>query len=126
MDFFFYLMDFKKYFIYLFTKDTQRQRHRQRKREKQASYKEPDVGLDPKPWDHALSRRQNAQPLSHPGVPILGIFIMLCLAEYINYFSILFLHKHSSIEFLYFLPFFLSIFLPDYLSNCTSDFFFCF
>ena len=39
-------LDFFKEFIYLFIRDTERQRHRQR--EKQAPYGEPNVGLDPK------------------------------------------------------------------------------
>ena len=37
-------------------RDTERQRHRQR--EKQDPCREPDVRLDPGPWDHALSQRQ--------------------------------------------------------------------
>ena len=45
-----------KDFIYLFTKDRERQRHSQR--EKQAPCREPDAGLDPGTWDHALSQRQ--------------------------------------------------------------------
>ena len=36
---------FLKDFVYLFMRDTERQRHRQR--EKQAPCREPDVGLDP-------------------------------------------------------------------------------
>ena len=44
---------FKRF--YLFMRDTQRQRHRQR--EKQAPCREPDVGLNPGPPDHALSQR---------------------------------------------------------------------
>ena len=30
----------------------------------------------PEPWDHALSQRQDAQPLTHPGaphLPLLGV-----------------------------------------------------
>ena len=42
--------------FYLFERHRGRQRHRQT--EKQAPCKEPDVGLDPGPWDHALSQRQ--------------------------------------------------------------------
>ena len=46
-----------------------------RQKERQAdgevgSPQEPDVGLDPRPWGHALSQSQtDTQPLSHPGVP---------------------------------------------------------
>ena len=39
--------------IYLFMRERERQRHRQR--EKQDPHREPDVGLDPGYWDHALS-----------------------------------------------------------------------
>ena len=38
---------FKKDFIYLFTRDTARERQRHRQREKQAPCREPDIGLDP-------------------------------------------------------------------------------
>ena len=37
---------------------TERERQRHRQREKQAPRKKPDVGLDPRRWDHTLSRRQ--------------------------------------------------------------------
>ena len=36
-----------KDFIYLFMRDTHRERQRHRQREKQAPRREPDVGLDP-------------------------------------------------------------------------------
>ena len=39
-------------------KDTQGKRQRYRQRKKQALGKEPDVGLNPGPWDHNLSQRQ--------------------------------------------------------------------
>ena len=38
---------FFKDFIYLFIRDTEKARQRHRKREKQAPWREPDVGLDP-------------------------------------------------------------------------------
>ena len=37
-------------------RDRERQRHRQR--EKRVPCGEPEVGLIPGPWDHALGRRQ--------------------------------------------------------------------
>ena len=47
-------------------RERERQRHRQR--EKQASYGDPDVGLDPRtPGSHPEPKAE-AQPLSHPGV----------------------------------------------------------
>ena len=39
-------------------RDTQRERQKHRQREKQAPCKEPDVGLDPGSWNHALGQRQ--------------------------------------------------------------------
>ena len=45
----------KKDFIYLFMRDTHRERQRHKQREKQAPCREPDVGLDP------------GSPESHPG-----------------------------------------------------------
>ena len=52
---------FKKYFIYLFTRDTERER----KREKQAPCREPNVGLNPgSPGSHP-GAKAGAKPLSH-------------------------------------------------------------
>lgn len=53
-----YIVSFKKIFYLLMRererqRQTERQRHRQK--EKQAPCKEPDVGLNPGPQDHALS-----------------------------------------------------------------------
>ena len=47
-------------FLNLFMRHTEgeRQRHGQWEREKQAPHREPNVGFDPGPQDHALSRRQ--------------------------------------------------------------------
>ena len=39
-------------------RDPERERQRLRQREKQAPCREPDVGLNPRSWDLALSRRQ--------------------------------------------------------------------
>ena len=48
-------------------RETQRQKHRQR--EKQASHREPDVGLDPSiPGSHP-EPKADIQSLSHPGAP---------------------------------------------------------
>ena len=48
----------KEDFIYLFMKDTQRERQRCRQREKQGLGREPVVGLGPETADHALSQAQ--------------------------------------------------------------------
>ena len=52
------LFFFFKDFIYLFVKDTQRERQRHRQKEKQAPGRGPDVGLHPETEDHALSQGQ--------------------------------------------------------------------
>ena len=67
----FILFIFIKDLIYLFMRDTHRERQRQRhrQREKQAPCRKPDVGLDPgTPGSHP-EPKANAQPLSHPGIP---------------------------------------------------------
>ena len=51
------------FIIYLFLKilfiySWETHREAETQREKQAPRREPDVGLDPGPWDHALSQRQ--------------------------------------------------------------------
>ena len=48
-------------------RDRERRRHRQR--EKQASCREPDVGLDPRTPGSRPGPKAGAEPLSHPGVP---------------------------------------------------------
>ena len=53
-----YFERFYLFIIYLFMRDTECERERERPREKQGPCKEPDAGLDPGPWDHALSQRQ--------------------------------------------------------------------
>ena len=45
------------------------QRHRQRK--KQAPSREPDVGLDPGTPGSRPGWKAVAQPLSHPGIPVV-------------------------------------------------------
>ena len=58
---------FGKDFIYLFMRETERQRHRQK--EKQAPCRKPDAGLDPgTPGSHP-EPKADAQPLSHSGIP---------------------------------------------------------
>ncbi|XP_048950784.1 disintegrin and metalloproteinase domain-containing protein 18 isoform X8 [Canis lupus dingo] len=47
---------------------TERQRHRQRK--KQSPCREPDVGLNPRTQGSCPEPKAEAQPLSHPGIPI--------------------------------------------------------
>ena len=57
---------FFKDFIYLFMRDTERRRHRQR--EKQATRREPNVGLHPRTPESCPKPKADAQPLSHPGI----------------------------------------------------------
>ena len=47
-----------------------RERQRQRQREKQAPCWEPDMGLDPRTPGSSLGPKADAQPLSHPDIPL--------------------------------------------------------
>ena len=59
---------FKRDFIYLFMRDTERERQRHKQREKQAPYRKPDVGLDPRTPVSRPESKADAQLLSHPGI----------------------------------------------------------
>ena len=56
----------------------EREKHRHRQREKQAPYKEPDVGLDPGTQGSRPGPKAGAKPLSHPGIPV-SMFFSFCL-----------------------------------------------
>ena len=57
--------------MYLFIHERHKERGRDthRQREKQAPYREPDVGLDPRTPGSHPEPKADAQPPSHPGVP---------------------------------------------------------
>ena len=63
---------FKKNFIYLFMRDAERERQSQRQsqREKQAPCRERDVGLHPRTMGSCPEPKADAQPLSHPDIPL--------------------------------------------------------
>ena len=68
-----YLYDdilFFKDFIYLSMRDTEGERQRQRQREKQVPCEKPDAGLDPRTVGSCPEPKADAQPLSHPGIPL--------------------------------------------------------
>ena len=49
-------------------RDTERERQSHRQRERQASLREPDVGLNPRTPGSQPEPMVDAQPLSHPGI----------------------------------------------------------
>ena len=51
--------------------DIERERQRHRKREKQAPFREPDVGLDPGTPGSRPESKADPKPLSHPGCPVI-------------------------------------------------------
>ena len=53
-------------------RDTEGERKRLRQREKQAPFREPDVGPDPRTPGTYPEPKAEAQPLSHPGIPIFS------------------------------------------------------
>ena len=58
------------------------QRHRQR--EKQGLCGEPDVGLDPRTLGSRPELREDAQPLSHPGIPTTLTDILKSVTSVVN------------------------------------------
>ena len=50
-------------------RERERQRHRDMQKEKQAPYRESDVGLNPRTLGLLPELRASTQSLSHPGVP---------------------------------------------------------
>ena len=69
----------------LLMRNTQRERQRHRQREKQALHGELDVGLDPRTWGSFPELEADAQPLSHPGVPLLIYSVLkYCCISQIN------------------------------------------
>ena len=72
----------KTFFLifYLFIHERQREREREKEREaetqqqKQAPCRELDVGLDPSIPGSCPEPKADAQPLSHPGVSVFGLF----------------------------------------------------
>ena len=63
-----FLFFFFKDFIYLFMRDTERERQRHKRREKQAPCREPDVGLDPRsPGSRPGLKRQVLNLQESPG-----------------------------------------------------------
>ena len=67
------LLFFFEDFSGLFMRDTEKKRQRYRQREKQAPCREPDVELDPRTPGSQPGLKADAQPLSHPGVPMITL-----------------------------------------------------
>ena len=57
-------------FIYLFMRNTQRKAETKAEGEAEGSYREPNVGLNPRTLGSQLEPKADAQPLSHPGAPL--------------------------------------------------------
>ena len=55
-----------------------RERERHRQTEKQASCREPDVGLDPGTPGSRPGPKAGAKPLSHPGIPVKLLKMLSC------------------------------------------------
>ena len=84
-DFFFF--NFKD-FIYLFVRDTPREKQRHRQREKQAPCREFDVGLDPGTPGSCTGPKAGTKPLSHPGTPHGRICIKYSLMGHVVHFTL--------------------------------------
>ena len=60
---------FFKDFIYLFMRDTDRERQKHKQREKQAPCRKPNAGLDPRTLESCPEPKADTELLSHPGIP---------------------------------------------------------
>ena len=60
--------------MYLFVRDTERERQRHRQKEKQAPYRMPDAGLDPRASGSRPESKVDALLLSHPGASLLYFY----------------------------------------------------
>ena len=60
-------------FFFLYSWERERERQRHRRREKQASCREPDVGLNPGTPGLRPGPKAGAKPLSHTGIPRLQL-----------------------------------------------------
>ena len=56
-------------FVYLFMRDTERERQGHRQKEKQAPCRKPDVGLDPGTPGSCPMPKAGSKLLSYPGIP---------------------------------------------------------
>ena len=56
--------------FYLFMRNTKREGQRHRQREQQPPHREPDEGLDHRTLRSHPEPKADAQPLSHPGIPL--------------------------------------------------------
>ena len=61
------------FFKILFIHERQREGQRHRQKEKQAPHKEPEVVLDPGTPGSCPRPKADAQPLSHPSIPVSGL-----------------------------------------------------
>ena len=59
--------------FYLFIHERHRERGRDRPREMQAPYGKPDSGHDPRTPGSWPEPKEDAHPLSHPGIPLWGL-----------------------------------------------------
>ena len=76
---------FLKDFIYLFMRDTERERLRHMQREKQAPCRKLDVGLDLGTEGSRLEPKADAQLLSHAGIPSYNFLIFQPQLTDLNY-----------------------------------------
>ena len=125
-----------KYFVYIFkyfiySWETQKERQRHRQSEKQVPWGEPDVGLSPRMSGSGPEPKADAQPLSHPGVPVFYIFWKLFCLHFnfqllIAYVFILILYPRNLINpLINSSSFFVDISdISMYMSSVNNDSFF--
>ena len=63
---------FFRFCLFIHERYRERERHRQRKKQAACVGGDPDAGLDPRTPRSGPEPKADAQPLSHPGAPIMG------------------------------------------------------
>ena len=71
---------FKRFYLFIHERDTERASQRLRQRKKQAACREPNAGLNPRTLGSRPEPKTDAQPLSHPGAPVIYIYY-ICSEE---------------------------------------------
>ena len=61
--------------LFIYSWETEKEKQRHRPREMQTPCREPDAALNLRTWGSRPAPKADAQPMSHPGAPGMGVFM---------------------------------------------------